>query len=147
MPTYCPVPAEVPLDWKAVKGPIPTAGPYYIASVEGHRMVLERNPNYHGDRPRRLARIVVWDNIPTPKAIALVEAGQLDYLPHDSLMVIDESHQTIPQLHGMYHGDRSRKETLVAFGFRLPSANYLQRLLTRRLRAGRQFTFRNARPG
>jgi excinuclease ABC subunit B len=46
----------------------------------------------------------------------------LDYLPHDSLMVIDESHQTVPQLHGMYHGDRSRKETLVSYGFRLPSA-------------------------
>ncbi|MFB3829507.1 MAG: excinuclease ABC subunit UvrB [Bryobacteraceae bacterium] len=46
----------------------------------------------------------------------------LDYLPHDSLLFIDESHQTIPQLHGMYHGDRSRKEVLVAHGFRLPSA-------------------------
>jgi len=46
----------------------------------------------------------------------------LDYLPHDSLLLIDESHQTIPQLHGMYHGDRSRKEVLVAHGFRLPSA-------------------------
>jgi excinuclease ABC subunit B len=46
----------------------------------------------------------------------------LDYLPQDSLLFIDESHQTIPQLHGMYHGDRSRKETLVKHGFRLPSA-------------------------
>jgi excinuclease ABC subunit B len=46
----------------------------------------------------------------------------LDYLPADSLMFIDESHQTIPQLHAMYHGDRSRKEVLVAHGFRLPSA-------------------------
>ena len=46
----------------------------------------------------------------------------LDYLPHDSLMFIDESHQTVPQLHGMYHGDRSRKQVLVAHGFRLPSA-------------------------
>jgi excinuclease ABC subunit B len=46
----------------------------------------------------------------------------LDYLPHDSLLFIDESHQTVPQLRGMYHGDRSRKETLVEFGFRLPSA-------------------------
>ncbi|HTQ57653.1 MAG TPA: excinuclease ABC subunit UvrB [Bryobacteraceae bacterium] len=46
----------------------------------------------------------------------------LDYLPHDALILIDESHQTIPQLHGMYHGDRSRKEVLVAHGFRLPSA-------------------------
>jgi len=46
----------------------------------------------------------------------------LDYLPHDAVMFIDESHQTIPQLHGMYHGDRSRKEVLVGHGFRLPSA-------------------------
>jgi excinuclease ABC subunit B len=46
----------------------------------------------------------------------------LDYLPHDAVMFIDESHQTVPQLHGMYHGDRSRKEILVAHGFRLPSA-------------------------
>jgi excinuclease ABC subunit B len=46
----------------------------------------------------------------------------LDYLPADSLMFIDESHQTVPQLNGMYHGDRSRKEVLVSHGFRLPSA-------------------------
>jgi excinuclease ABC subunit B len=46
----------------------------------------------------------------------------LDYFSRDYLMFIDESHQTIPQLHGMYHGDRSRKETLVEYGFRLPSA-------------------------
>jgi len=46
----------------------------------------------------------------------------LDYLPQDALLLIDESHQTIPQLHGMYKGDRSRKQTLVDYGFRLPSA-------------------------
>ncbi len=46
----------------------------------------------------------------------------IDYLPSDALMIIDESHVTIPQLGGMYRGDRSRKETLVDFGFRLPSA-------------------------
>jgi excinuclease ABC subunit B len=46
----------------------------------------------------------------------------LDYLPHDSLMFIDESHQTVPQIRGMYHGDRSRKDVLVEYGFRLPSA-------------------------
>ena len=46
----------------------------------------------------------------------------LDYFPRDYLMFIDESHQTVPQLHGMYHGDRSRKETLVEYGFRLHSA-------------------------
>jgi excinuclease ABC subunit B len=46
----------------------------------------------------------------------------IDYLPHDALMIIDESHVTIPQLGGMYRGDRSRKENLVEYGFRLPSA-------------------------
>lgn len=46
----------------------------------------------------------------------------LDYFGDDSLMVIDESHQTIPQLHAMYNGDRQRKQTLVDYGFRLPSA-------------------------
>jgi excinuclease ABC subunit B len=46
----------------------------------------------------------------------------LDYFPDDFLMVVDESHMTIPQIRGMYHGDRSRKEVLVDYGFRLPSA-------------------------
>ena len=46
----------------------------------------------------------------------------LDYLPADSLLFIDESHQTVPQIGGMYHGDRSRKNTLVNYGFRMPSA-------------------------
>ena len=46
----------------------------------------------------------------------------LDYLPQDHLIFVDESHQTIPQVRGMYAGDRSRKENLVNFGFRLPSA-------------------------
>jgi excinuclease ABC subunit B len=46
----------------------------------------------------------------------------LDYLPQDALLFIDESHQTVPQLRGMYRGDRSRKQTLVDYGFRLPSA-------------------------
>jgi excinuclease ABC subunit B len=46
----------------------------------------------------------------------------LDYLPKDALMVIDESHQSVPQVRGMYHGDRQRKSTLVEYGFRLPSA-------------------------
>lgn len=46
----------------------------------------------------------------------------LDYFPKDFLLVVDESHVTIPQIRGMYNGDRSRKETLVEYGFRLPSA-------------------------
>jgi len=45
-----------------------------------------------------------------------------DYLPEDALVVVDESHQSIPQIRGMFNGDRSRKQTLVDFGFRLPSA-------------------------
>ncbi len=46
----------------------------------------------------------------------------LDYLPEDALLIVDESHQTVPQVRGMFHGDRSRKEVLVEYGFRLPSA-------------------------
>jgi excinuclease ABC subunit B len=46
----------------------------------------------------------------------------LDYVPRDFMLFIDESHQTVPQLHGMWHGDRSRKENLIQYGFRLPSA-------------------------
>ncbi len=46
----------------------------------------------------------------------------IDYFPADFLLVIDESHQTLPQIHGMYNGDRARKKSLIDFGFRLPSA-------------------------
>ena len=46
----------------------------------------------------------------------------LDFFPKDFLVVLDESHQTVPQLHGQYEGDRSRKEQLIEHGFRLPSA-------------------------
>jgi excinuclease ABC subunit B len=53
----------------------------------------------------------------------------LDYLPEDALIIIDESHQTIPQIRAMYNGDRSRKQNLIEYGFRLPSA-YDNRPLT-----------------
>ena len=49
-------------------------------------------------------------------------ATLLDYFPEDYLLFIDESHISVPQIGGMYHGDRSRKQTLVNYGFRLPSA-------------------------
>src|SRR5690348_3327068 len=52
----------------------------------------------------------------------------LDYLPHDSIIFLDESHQTVPQLHGMYHGDRSRKEILVAHGFQIGRASCRERV-------------------
>src|SRR5690242_3179284 len=72
----------------------------------------------------------------------------LDYFPKDFLIIIDESHQTVPQIGGMYEGDRSRKQTLVDFGFRLPSA-----LDNRPLRFGEfleranQLLFVSATPG
>ncbi|RPI55706.1 MAG: excinuclease ABC subunit UvrB [Acidobacteria bacterium] len=72
----------------------------------------------------------------------------LDYLPDDALLVIDESHQTIPQIRGMYHGDRSRKETLVEFGFRLPSALDNRPLTFEEWQArARQMIFVSATPG
>ncbi|MCX7919734.1 MAG: excinuclease ABC subunit UvrB [bacterium] len=72
----------------------------------------------------------------------------VDYLPEDGLVVIDESHVTIPQIHGMYAGDRSRKTNLVEYGFRLPSA-YDNRPLTFDEFHARvnQFIFVSATPG
>jgi len=58
----------------------------------------------------------------TGRAPGLPPPTLLDYFPSDALTVVDESHQTVPQIRGMYFGDRSRKEVLVAYGFRLPSA-------------------------
>ena len=62
----------------------------------------------------------------------------LDYFPKDFLLVIDESHQTVPQIGAMYRGDRSRKETLVEFGFRLPSALDNRPAQVRGVRAARE---------
>jgi excinuclease ABC subunit B len=72
----------------------------------------------------------------------------LDYLPTDALLFIDESHQTVPQLQGMYHGDRSRKDVLVNYGFRLPSARDNRPLTFEEFenRAG-QLTYVSATPG
>src|SRR5262245_60586953 len=58
----------------------------------------------------------------TARRVGEAPPNLLDYLPKDHLMIIDESHVSVPQVRGMYWGDRSRKETLVAYGFRLPSA-------------------------
>jgi ABC-type transport system substrate-binding protein len=77
------VPLSTPIDPKQTREPVPSPGPYYIASAEPHRTVLLRNPNYHGSRPRLSARIVFSDNTPSEKAVALVDSGQLDYLPPD----------------------------------------------------------------
>ncbi|MEW6731324.1 MAG: excinuclease ABC subunit UvrB [Acidobacteriota bacterium] len=58
----------------------------------------------------------------TGRAVGAPPPTLFDYLPSDTMIVVDESHQTVPQLRGMYNGDRSRKQTLVDYGFRLPSA-------------------------
>ena len=58
----------------------------------------------------------------SPRPPGAAPACLLDYFPEDFLFFIDESHQTLPQMHAMYNGDRSRKESLIEFGFRLPSA-------------------------
>lgn len=58
----------------------------------------------------------------------------LDYFPDDYMIMIDESHITVPQLHAMYNGDQSRKHTLVDYGFRLPSALDNRPLTLRNLR-------------
>jgi hypothetical protein len=81
---FCPVPLSVPIHTPGftVK-PIPSAGPYYIASIHGDRTVLERNPYYPGSRPRRAARIVYTNDIPTPKAVVLADDGAVDLLPQD----------------------------------------------------------------
>ena len=72
----------------------------------------------------------------------------LDYLPGDALVIVDESHQTVPQIRGMYHGDRSRKEVLVAYGFRLPSALDNRPLSFQEWEArARQLVFVSATPG
>ena len=59
----------------------------------------------------------------------------IDYFPDDFLVFVDESHQTVPQIGGMYEGDRSRKQTLVDYGFRLPSALDNRPLQVRRVPA------------
>jgi tRNA A-37 threonylcarbamoyl transferase component Bud32 len=81
---FCPVPLSVPIyrPGFTVK-PIPSAGPYYIKSIEGDRTVLEQNPYYPGSRPRRAARIVYTNDIPTPSAVVLADAGAVDLLPQD----------------------------------------------------------------
>jgi ABC-type transport system substrate-binding protein len=81
---FCPVPMSVPVHEKGfTTKPIPSAGPYYIKWFDEHRTVLERNPNYHGDRPRKSARIIFTNDVPTPQAVTLADEGKIDVLPQD----------------------------------------------------------------
>jgi serine/threonine-protein kinase len=81
---FCPVPLSVPLHRRGFTvRPIPSAGPYYISSIQGDRTVLERNPYYPGQRPRHAERIIYTNDIPTPEAVALADGGAVDLLPQD----------------------------------------------------------------
>ena len=82
MPITCAVPADTPPPDKA-QTPIASAGPYYVSSETPGQTVLERNPNYSGDRPRRPSRIVYVTGVPTAKAVALAGAGQVDVVTWD----------------------------------------------------------------
>jgi ABC-type transport system substrate-binding protein len=84
MSAFCPVPLSVPVHSKQyLTVPPPAAGPYYVSSVQGDRTVLLPNPNYSGGRPRKASRIVLTDDIPTDKAVALANGGAVDLLPWD----------------------------------------------------------------
>jgi excinuclease ABC subunit B len=86
---------------------------------------LEQRTRYDLEMMREVGYCSGIENYSRP--LALRPAGSrpwtlLDYFPPDWLLIMDESHMTVPQVHGMYNGDRSRKEVLVDYGFRLPSA-------------------------
>ena len=83
MPRFCPVPLSVPLRGGGSQ-PIPSAGPYYIASSTEPRSVLLPNPNYHGARPHRSARIVVETNVSEAKAVSLADQGAVDMIAASS---------------------------------------------------------------
>src|SRR5205814_1290255 len=93
------------------------------ALLEAQR--LESRTNFAIDMLLEVGRCTGIENYSRPltgRAPGERPACLLDYFPDDYLCIIDESHQTLPQLAGMYEGDRSRKQTLVDYGFRLPSA-------------------------
>src|SRR5262249_53242819 len=82
MPIFCAVPTNTPAPG-SVSAPIPMAGPYYIRSDAPGEIVLDRNPNYTGSRPRRPARIVYLTGVQTAKAVAQAGAGQVDLVTYD----------------------------------------------------------------
>ncbi|MEL7436330.1 MAG: helicase-related protein, partial [Chloroflexota bacterium] len=101
-----------------------------IAYFKGENMLveaqrLEQRVNYDLDMIREVGYTSGIENYSRhleQRAPGSAPFTLLDYLPDDHLLVIDESHMTVPQLRGMYNGDRARKSTLIDYGFRLPSA-------------------------
>jgi MarR-like DNA-binding transcriptional regulator SgrR of sgrS sRNA len=83
MPYFCAVPPSTPVKPGGLDRPIPSAGPYYIASSVAGQTVLLRNPNYHGSRPRRPGRVVYTTGTSAQKAVVLINRGGAEYLPYD----------------------------------------------------------------
>ena len=83
MPLFCPVPVGTPAAAGGSPKPLPSAGPYYVSSQARGRTVLERNPNYPGDRPRRPDRIVYLTGIGADEALQRVDKGEVDYVPYN----------------------------------------------------------------
>jgi hypothetical protein len=83
MPQFCAVPPATPVSRGGLRRPIPSAGPYYIASNVAGQTVLLRNPNYHGRRPRRPGRIVYTTGTSPQKGVVLINRGGAEYLPYD----------------------------------------------------------------
>src|SRR4029453_761482 len=117
--------------------------------LEAHR--IRQRTEYDVEMMRELgfcSGIENYSRVLARRPPGLAPPPLLDYFPGDYVVFIDESHQTVPQIGGMYEGDRSRKQTLVDFGFRLPSA-----LDNRPLRFDefpakvQQFVFVSATPG
>jgi len=83
MPNFCAVPPSTPVRPGGLRRPIPSAGPYYVASSVAGQTVLLRNPNYHGARPRRPGRIVYSTGTSPQKGVVLINRGGAEYLPYD----------------------------------------------------------------
>jgi peptide/nickel transport system substrate-binding protein len=82
MPLFCAVPPDTAAPGHT-SGPIPSAGPYYVRTELAGRIVLDRNPNYRGPRPRRPARITYLTGVPSAKAVALADGDAADVVPWD----------------------------------------------------------------
>src|SRR5262245_29172885 len=83
MPYFCPVPTREPAVPSGLTGPIPSLGPYYVASLQDNRTVLLRNPSYRGRRPHKAEGIVYTQGVQTPIAAGQVATGEVDYMPSD----------------------------------------------------------------
>ena len=83
LPSFCPAADGTPAVPGGSTSPLPSAGPYYVASEDVGRTVLKGNPNYGGERPRRLDRIVFLTGVGAEEALERADRGEVDYVPYD----------------------------------------------------------------